>query len=66
MTTRMQARRWHRVHARLRNILDWDRNTPFPNENFLVITCRDKAPIIIDKGHVIHSLQVMVIFLNDI
>lgn len=64
----MQHETGHRVHGRIRNVLDRDTNIPFPHENFFVVTARYhfRSALVFDKDNGIDRSQVVIVFLSDL
>ena len=66
LTTWMNRDCGHRVHVRLCDILDDNRDVEVPGSDGLVIGCRDETPVLIDEGNRVHRTKVLVVFLRNL
>lgn len=55
----------HRVHVRLGDVFDDDRDVVVPGADSFVIRSCDEPSILVDKCDRIYRTQVLVIFLSD-
>lgn len=65
LTVRVKSHGRHRVHIRLRNILDDHRNIPIPRSNRLVVRGGDESPVLVDKGDGVDGTEMLIVFLGD-
>mmetsp|Transcript_1482 Transcript_1482/g.4191 ORF Transcript_1482/g.4191 Transcript_1482/m.4191 type:complete len:353 (+) Transcript_1482:403-1461(+) len=56
----------HRVHRRIRYVLDRHRDAILPHKHLLVIRRRDEAPILLAEGERVHGTKVLIVHLLDL
>ena len=64
LTIKAKCSTWHRVHARISNILEVHRDIPFPHSEWLIIRCCYKPPIAIYKLYSVNGTKMPVVFLH--
>mmetsp|Transcript_651 Transcript_651/g.2584 ORF Transcript_651/g.2584 Transcript_651/m.2584 type:complete len:499 (+) Transcript_651:196-1692(+) len=62
---RVQRDDGNRVHLRFRDVLCRDGDVVFPHEHLLVVARRDEAAVVVDEGHRVDGLEVVVVLLHD-
>ena len=56
----------HRVHIRLGDVFDGDRNVEIPGPNGFVIRRGDEPPILIHEGDCVDRPQMLIVLLRDL
>jgi hypothetical protein len=56
----------HRVHGRLRDVLDHDGNVVVPNSDRLVVRRGDESTVVVDKVDRVDGSEVLVVLLRDV
>lgn len=62
----MNCHRGHRVHVRLGDVFNCDRDVEIPGANCLVIRSGDEPPVLIHESDSIDRPQVLIILLRDL
>ena len=65
-TAWMNGHSGHRVHVRLGDVFDRDRDVEIPSTNRLVIRSRNEPPILVHKSDSVDRPQVLVVLLRDL
>lgn len=64
LTTWMDRDSGHRVHVRLCDVLDDNRDVEVPGADGLVIGGRHEPPVFVNEGDRVHGSQMLVVFLR--
>ncbi len=63
LTIRMKRHSRHRMHVRLSNVLDHDRDIVIPRPNTLVVGCSHETSVIVHPGNRIDGTEMLIVFL---
>mmetsp|Transcript_14081 Transcript_14081/g.36317 ORF Transcript_14081/g.36317 Transcript_14081/m.36317 type:complete len:202 (-) Transcript_14081:496-1101(-) len=63
---RVDRHRGHRVHRRVRDVLDLHGNAKVPHPQGLVVAAGHETPVLIHKGDRVDGAQVLVVLLDDV
>lgn len=56
----------HRVHRRIGNVLDVDRNVPLPDAHRFVVGRRDEPTVLVDERDRVDGAQMPIVLLDDV